>query len=191
MGRSLRRGRPTVEQTPRIDIRALQRADYFSGPKHDWWLWRINGNVVGEARIEWDGDHLCIRGQVIDLARTPCRFGGHRSWFRCACGRHVSTLYSPNGRPWACRHCYRLTYATRQASPLDRHLLRAQRIRRRLGGSPNMLEDFPSKPKGMHWRRYGRMRNVHDRASNHYLGLAARWVDKLHAGRGGADRPKP
>jgi len=24
----------------------------------------------------------------------------------------------------------------------------------KLGGSPNMAEDFPDKPKGMHWRTY-------------------------------------
>jgi hypothetical protein len=61
-------------------------------------------------------------------------------------------------------------------------LLRAQRIRQRVGGSPNMLEDFPPKPKGMHWRQYG-MRDVHDRASNQYLGMAAEWVEKFRAGR--------
>ena len=176
-------GRRTVEETSSIDIRTLQRADYFCGPKDGSWIWRINGKVVGEARIGWDGERLTIRDQVIDIGRTPCRFGGHRFWFRCSCGQQVATLYSPSGQPWACRHCHRLTYATRQAVPRDRNLLRAQRIRQRLGGSPNMLEDFPPKPKGMHWRRYDRMRNVHDRASNHYLGMAARWVEKLRAGR--------
>ena len=174
-------GRRTVEQTSSIDIRALQRADYFCGPKDGSWMWRINGKIVGEARIGWDGERLTIRDQVIDIGWTPCRFGGHRLWFRCSCGRHVATLYSPSRQPWACRHCHRLTYATRQAVPRDRHLLRAQRIRQRLGGSPNMLKDFPAKPKGMHWRRYDRMRDVHDRASNQYLGMAAEWVEKLRA----------
>jgi len=154
----------TVEQTRKIDIRALQRAGYFSAPKEGWQVWRIEGQITGIVRINWDGDQLTINGQVIEVARTPCPFGGHRPWFWCSCDRHVLTFYSPNGRPWACRHCHDLTYATRQTIPRHRQVLRARRIRERLGGSINLLEDFPPKPKGMHWRRYHRMREVHDRA---------------------------
>src|SRR6266513_773273 len=36
--------------------------------------------------------------------------------------------------------------------------LKSQKVRMRLGGSPNMLDDFPEKPKGMHWRTYERWR---------------------------------
>jgi hypothetical protein len=183
MGRYWGSGRRTVEQTRSIEIGALQRAGYFAASKQGWWIWRREGHITGTAQIDWDGERLTIRDQVIDIERTPCRFGGHRFWFRCSCGLHIATLYSPNGRPWGCRHCHRLTYAARQAVPRDRHLLRAQRIRRRLGGSPNMLEDFPPKPKGMHWQRYERMRNIHDRASNLYLGMAARWVEQLRVWR--------
>jgi hypothetical protein len=183
MGRYWGSGRRTVEQTRSIEIGALQRAGYFAAPKQGWWIWQRKDEITGSARIDWNGDQLRIRDQAIDLARAPCRFGGYRLWFRCSCARHVSTLYSPSGRPWACRHCYRLTYATRQAIPRDRHLMRAQGIRQRLGGSRNMLDPFPPKPKGMHWRRYDRMRDVHDQASNLYLGLAAEWVEKLRLGR--------
>jgi hypothetical protein len=94
-----------------------------------WHQSRLGGSGDMKARsLEWrafqcDGTQLQIDNQVIDIVRTPCRFGGHRLWFRCVCGRHVSALYSPGGRPWACRHCYRLSYATRHAIPRDRHLL--------------------------------------------------------------------
>jgi hypothetical protein len=40
--------------------------------------------------------------------------------------------------------------------PTDAKLLNQAR------GSPNMLEAFPDKPKGMHWRTYDRLRRMHD-----------------------------
>lgn len=180
MGRYWGSGRRTVEQTRSIEIAVLRRAGYFSAPKQACWTWRRGGEITAEARIGWDGKRLMIGAQVIALRTTSCRFGGHRLWFSCSCGRHVSSLYSPNGGPWACRHCYRLTYATRQAIPRDRHLLRAQRIRERLGGSRSMMEDFPPKPRGMHWRRYDRIREVHDRAADQALGMIEAWAEKLH-----------
>ena len=77
------------------------------------------------------------------------------------CGRRVTKLYGV-GRLFACRHCYRLAYASQQESAHQRGLGKSQKIRMRLGGSPNMLEEFPDKPKGMHWRTYERWRRVHD-----------------------------
>jgi len=44
----------------------------------------------------------------------------------------------------------------------ERGLLKAQKVRMRLGGTANMLDDFPEKPKGMHWRTYERLCRVHD-----------------------------
>ena len=174
-------GRRTVEQTRSLEIGPLQRDGYLSAPKQDWLIWRREGGeITGMARVEWDGTQLRIRNQVIDIVRTPCRFGGYRLWFRCVCRRRVSAMYSPNGGRWGCRHCYRLTYATRQAIPRDRQLLRAQRIRRRLGGSPNMLEPFPPKPKGMHRRTYDRLRHAHDLAAETAMMGFTQFADRLH-----------
>jgi hypothetical protein len=174
-------GRRTVEQTRSLEIGPLQRDGYLSAPKQDWLIWRREGGeITGMARVEWDGIQLRIRNQVIHIGRTPCRLGGYRLWFKCVCGRHVSALYSPNGGRWGCRHCYRLTYATRQAIPRDRQLLRAQRIRRRLGGSPNMLEPFPPKPKGMHRRTYDRLRHAHDLAAETAMMGFTQFADRLH-----------
>jgi hypothetical protein len=42
-----------------------------------------------------------------------------------------------------------------------------------LGGSPNISDKFPDKPKGMHWQTYQRLRRAHDVAE----ALAADLVD--------------
>jgi hypothetical protein len=73
------------------------------------------------------------------------------------CGRRVAKLYDA-GDLFACRHCYGLTYQTQKEKPRDRAMSRVQKMRMRLGGSPNLLEPFPEKPLGMHWRTYHRLR---------------------------------
>jgi len=57
----------------------------------------------------------------ITLTTTPCNFGGVRYWFICPlsvngnfCGRRVGTLYlGPGGKYFGCRHCYNLSYESR------------------------------------------------------------------------------
>jgi len=56
-----------------------------------------------------------------------------------------------------------LTYASQREASYRRDLGKAQKIRMRLGGSPDS-EEFPDKPKGMHWRTYDRLYRLHDAA---------------------------
>jgi hypothetical protein len=91
-----------------------------------------------------------------------------RPWFVCSvscngayCGRQVTRLYGA-GRLFACRHCYRLAYASQQESIHQRGLWKAQKIRMRLGGSASLADEFPEKPKAMHWRTYDRLCRLHD-----------------------------
>jgi len=57
----------------------------------------------------------------VQLTTTPCNFGGVRYWFICPlskngvyCGRRVSKLYcAPGGNYYGCRHCYNLSYESR------------------------------------------------------------------------------
>ena len=58
----------------------------------------------------------------VPMVTTPCRYGGKRYWFICPwykngayCGRRVGTLYK-DGDYFACRHCYNLTYSSRNES---------------------------------------------------------------------------
>jgi hypothetical protein len=47
----------------------------------------------------------------------------------------------------------------------------------RLGGSGNALEDFPDKPKGIHWRSYNRLRRIYDTAKARSMRGLNRFVD--------------
>jgi len=123
--------------------------------------------------------------QRVAVVWTPCRFGGERPWFVCSvasngvyCGRRVIKLYGA-GRLFACRHCYRLAYASQLESAQQRGLWMSQKIRMRLGGSASMLGEFPEKPKGMHWRTYNRLRRMHDKAEERSnIGLVS-FVNRL------------
>jgi hypothetical protein len=112
---------------------------------------------------------------------TACNFGGERPWFICpgaGCGRRVAVLHGP-GRYFLCRHCYDLSYESQRENGMYRALRKAQDIRERLGGSANMTEPFPEKPKGMHWRTYWRLREEHDEAEMVELAGMREWLDKL------------
>jgi len=50
--------------------------------------------------------------------------------------------------------------------------MRAQKIRRRLGGSSSLVEPFPQKPKGMRWRTYEHFREQAKAAEFSYASLA-------------------
>jgi len=58
---------------------------------------------------------------IYPLVSTPCKYGGKRYWFICSvynngvyCGRRVAKLYlGANSHYFACRHCYNLSYESR------------------------------------------------------------------------------
>ena len=119
--------------------------------------------------------------ETVPLQWTPCNFGGERPWFICpgaACGRRVAVLYGP-GKYFLCRHCYDLRYESQRKDKKDRALRRAQKIRQRLGGSANMLEPFPERPKGMHHDTYMRLFWEHHEAEREHLAGLREGLDKL------------
>jgi hypothetical protein len=115
---------------------------------------------------------------------TPCRFDGERPWFVCSV-RSNGVFWSEADQ--ACRWPL-VAYYSQQESLRERGLFKSQKIRMDLGGSPNMLEEFPDKPKGMHWRTYDRIRTTHDRARKQSMTGLMRSADRMknrlsHGGR--------
>jgi hypothetical protein len=179
-------GKSTVESCRSIDVLDWHRR--FRSPQRFSWAWARDGEQVASINVEMERHSVTLRyrsrscgqdwtnvEQRVAIAWTPCRFGGERPWFICSvyandtyCGRQVAKLYDA-GRLFACRHCYRLAYASQQESAHRRGLWKAQKIRMRLGGSASMLDNFPDKPKGMHWRTYERFCRVHNAAQARFI----------------------
>ena len=93
--------------------------------------------------------------EVVNLRSTKTSLAGIRRWFECP-GRNLRSriLYGPRFR---CRLCHGLSYESQFESRAQRANRRARKIRRRLGGSDCLMDEFPSKPTGMHWRTYQRL----------------------------------
>jgi hypothetical protein len=185
MGRPARGG-PTCEACPAIDVRRWHREGRLrSGQDFPCaWTWgggapfaSINVRTEAEAvllmfcsQVSPDSELKSIK-QRVPINWTPCRLGGRRAWFRCDayldgrhCGRRVALLYAA-GELFACRRCCGLAYASQRESMPYRGLGKAQKIRMQLGGSGNMFDAFPERPKGMHRRTYIRLRHSHDAAA--------------------------
>ena len=178
--------RTTVESCLSIDVLHWHRLGYLDPGRRFRWVWSRDGKETASVNVETSRNFATLRyrsqsygsedwgdvEQLIQINWSPCRFGGERPWFGCSvtsnggfCGRRCAKLYGA-GRLFACRHCYRLAYASQQEGVHHRGILRAQKIRMKLGGSANLTTAFPDKPKGMHWRTYDRLRRAHDVADH-------------------------
>jgi len=119
-----------------------------------------------------------LDNQILRITHLPWHYGGQRAYFLCDCGRTVGKLYAPFGYPWRFRNCYGLTYATRQAAPQYRLILKPRKIRERLGGDLDVTNPFPDRPKGMHWQRYNRLRAMHDQAVGSSLAMLRPYIER-------------
>lgn len=162
------RPRPTTDSRIAVDVRELFRL--------------IGGNTGGKALYRWNRDggeapvatlfaltspvlvkvtHVggAMPEETLDVAYTPCRYGGRRAWFRCTklgCGKRVAILYQ-HPRGFRCRHCCQLDYQSHRERAYDRTLRRSRRLRARVGGGVNLVNLFPPRPRGMHWATYERL----------------------------------
>ena len=186
-------GRRQVEGCPSLDVRQWQRGGLlveggFNG--NDQWqrpsrrvysMWVIvESDFLTLAYDYCRDDGLSERLRYpVSLARTHCNFGGTRYWFVCpmqGCERRAAILYLV-GRRFACRHCQHLAYRTQHEKAYDRGLLKAQRIRMKLGGSADMSLLFPPKPKHMHWRKYYRLVAADQRGAMRWATGLRAWLD--------------
>jgi hypothetical protein len=199
MARPAYGGRATCESCASVDVRRWHREGRLRAGRYFSCSWTCGGEPSGSinVRAECDAVVLIYRAQSwgssewksieqrVPITWTACHLGGQRPWFVCSvysggryCGRRVAVLYGA-GELFACRRCYGLAYASQQESALHRGLGKAQKIRMGLGGSANIFDDFPDKPKRMHWRTYERLRGAYDIAQARCTSSLTRFIDRL------------
>ena len=171
-------GRLTCESCLAIDVHEWKRRGFLRPGQRFPVSWNRAGFPCGSISVRTESDAVVLifrsqhpgetewksTEQRVPILWTACHFGGRRPWFRCTvysngqyCGRRVAVLYAA-GDLFACRHCYGSGYASQQESPQSRFIRRSRNIRMRLGGSPDLLQPFPKRPRGMHQRTYMRLR---------------------------------
>lgn len=171
-------GKSTTSDYRSLDVRKLQRERILAPGRTFSWQWTRNGEKVASIQIQTEvncvilsyrsrssgGDWQPMEYPVY-LEWTECNLGGRRAWFLCpanGCGRRVAKLFLGGSGIFACRHCYRLAYASQRENVDSRATRRADKIRERLGWQPGILNDHGWKPKGMHWKTYWRLQAQHD-----------------------------
>jgi hypothetical protein len=179
--------RPKVENCPVLDIGYLYRENLLhSNRTFTLASPAPQGQSGAHITVTADGDDALVLNfgsttQSVPIVWTAlyplsphCR--GVQLWFRCPyrgadgklCGRRAAKLYL-RGHLFGCRQCLGLAYRSQSQSSRFRAGTKAQQIRQRLGGSPNLFDPFPPRPKWTQMRHYLRLL---DQAQN----AAQRWA---------------
>ncbi len=163
----------TLEEVPRLDVRWLCRQGYVQSGACGVLTWHGGERPLGvvgvtveddrmgvAARVRVGGEDWAAVRQVLPLAWTPCHYGGQRPWFRCGGYHRRVAVLCLDGTGFLCRHCTARPYGSQQETAHERHYRKVRKIRTRLGVSGNVTEPVRpwTKPKGMHWRTWKRLR---------------------------------
>lgn len=163
------------ESMRRIDVRQLKKAGRLIPGLAFGWHWSRGGEPSGNILIEMapsaarplsmqlvyqtcsDGGLWQPVNERVWIDWDACRFGGWRAWLRCPeCDRRVALLYG--GTRFLCRHCQKVTYASRNEDAIDRASRRGERAMAKLGSKESFCGAYVTKPKWMRWSTYDRLR---------------------------------
>ena len=155
-----------VEAAPGLNVLDLNKHGALGAGRRTTWAWSGGMSVSIEARdsflrlsynVRLNGGPWHRVEESITISWTKCNYGGSRPWMHCPqCQRRVVILYL-TGR-FLCRRCGNLSYQTQnERCPGFRLLMRARKIRQRLGMNPDSDAPIIWKPKWMRWHTFSRL----------------------------------
>lgn len=163
-----------TEGSRRIDVRWIQRQGWLE-PGHSGSLsWNRRGEPAGSVSYIVQQEDVHFKYQIqsndgtwipynyyVPLTYTDCHYGGQRAWFVCPhCQKRVAILYLVT--QIACRTCHNLNYSSQQVTKgVWQNRDRMNKIREKLGWKLFTHLSVCTKPKGMHWKTFNRLRIEH------------------------------
>ena len=109
--------------------------------------------------------------QVVALTRTPCHLGGTRPWMHCPCCHCRVLLLYLGPYDFRCRHCWRLTYESRNEGQLDLQFRRERNARNKLGAPADLTVPITPRSKWKHGSKYERLRKEAELQQQKVIGL--------------------
>lgn len=182
-----------------LDIRHLQRRNLLRAGLSFSLEWKRNrqtnlaytviqvgaDKLVLSYRHQSGGREWLDKEYEVQLAWTPCNYGGRRAWFICpanGCCRRVAILYLGRSGNFACRHCNCFAYATQRQTGERRASQCAEQLRRRLGWERGIFTGGGGKPKGMHSTTFARLQSQHDAHVRVVLDGMEKRLERLNQG---------
>ena len=155
-----RRNTGSVENATRIDIRAVTKSPqirnghwfHLETPEAFKLYARISDDLLQIAQLRPSETHLYAE---LRLENHPRHFGGHQNYLLCPhCKKSASILYLVIPKELGCRTCLKLAYESQYYKHPAPLLVRANKLREKLGGTAGLINPLPDRPKGMHWNTY-------------------------------------
>lgn len=193
-------GKPTTTSVRELDVQVLHHNGLIPLVNQTMVVsWLVNGKAVAAINLRstsngvqlsycWEqaGESRVQIEQLVPVEATPCNFGGCRLWFRCPaeeCARRVAKLYFSRLGFFACRHCSGLVYESQRETGDLRAIRRADRVRKRLGWKPGILNGHEEMPVGMHGPTYRRLIMEHERHVQLVLTGQIQWAARFQQDR--------
>jgi hypothetical protein len=162
MSRAIKNARPTVERlsSDSLDVRELKKFGLLQDQRMilQGLRWPALSRIVGSRywlELDFGRDTM----QRVRVSWTQCYLGGWRPWLHCPyCDKRVAKLLNGLGG-YYCRACIgNPLYACQAKSNYGRKHFELCKIRLQLNGEASPLKPFPDRPRGMHRKRYLRMK---------------------------------
>ncbi len=166
------------EDTLRLNVSDFTKKGCFKDNTQGYVTWSVNDVTQNKLAFFYHQDALHLTytvksssalteprnvEQKIYVSRTPCHYGGLRTWFVCGCCKKRAAKLFLVHTHFYCRRCQKLPYKSQQMSKVDRLYARKHELGAKTFSFYEHGEGW-GKPKGQHWTTFEKNKAKYDKA---------------------------